>query len=158
MKNKNKIVLGTTGALVIGLLAGTYLLSGLNRVSLAQTTSSRGQGVGQFRGRPEGVDRSCADEDYVAMQTAIDNKDYATWKELRAKYDEEHVGKGGAQWANLIDSQEKFEKFVDIKNLMDEGKYDEAQVIRQELGFQTGMGQKLGRGKGQSMGRGMHSN
>jgi len=124
MKQTNKIVLGTAGALVIGLLAGTYLLSGLNRPSIAQ-------------GRPENIERACNNEDFAAIQKAIQNKDYNAWQELRQEHVGQRFGKGG-QWDTLIDSQEKFEKFADMKQLMEDGKFEEAQTIRQELGFPAG--------------------
>ena len=144
MKQKNKIILGTAGALVIGLLAGTYLLSGLNKSSLAQDAPFMGRG----QGRPEGIERLCGNEDFAAIQTAIQNRDYTAWQELRVKYDGQRQGKGG-QWDETIDSQEKFEKFADMKQLMEEGKFEEAQAIRQELGFPVGpgMGQGMGRGR-----------
>ena len=66
MKNKNKIVLGTTAALVIGLLAGTYLLSGLNRSSFAKDAPFMGRG----QARPEGIERVCDNQDFAAMQWA----------------------------------------------------------------------------------------
>ena len=120
MKQKNKIILGTAGALVIGLLAGTYLLSGLNKTSFAQN-----------------IQRACSNQDFQAVQSAIDNKDYNAWQELRQEYAGRRPGKGD-KWNEIIDSQEKFEKFADMKQLMEEGKFEEAQAIRQELGFPIG--------------------
>lgn len=143
MKNKNKIILGTTSALVIGLLAGTYLLSGLNKVSLAQDRHF----FGGF-GRPDNVQKAYKGEDFTAIQTAIENQDYDAWQELKLKYSEDHQGKGGSQWDNLIDSQEKFEKFVQMKQLFEEGKYEEGMALKEELGFLKGMGHKFGKGKG----------
>lgn len=148
MTHKNKIVLGTTGALVVGLLAGTYLLSGLNKASFAQTASLMGIG----RGRPDNVQRACADEDFRAIQTAIDNKDYNAWQELRQKYADQRQGKG-VKWDEVIDSQDKFEKLVHMRQLMADGKFEEARTIRQELGFPTGPSTGRGMGKRMSQGR-----
>jgi len=134
MKHTNKIVLGTAGALVIGLLAGTYLLSGLNRPSIAQNSPAF---MGMGRGRPGNIQRICDNQDFVAIQEAIQNKDYNAWQELRQEHTNQRLGKG-AKWDEIINSQEKFEKFADMKQLMEEGKFEEAQVIRQELGFSIG--------------------
>ncbi len=130
MKNKNKIVLGTAGALVLGLLVGTYFLSGLNKTSLAQN-----------------IQTACSNQDFQAVQSAIENKDYNAWVELKQKYTDQRLGKG-AKWDELIDSQKKFEKFTDMKQLMEDGKFEEVQVIRQELGFPIGPGMGKGMGQG----------
>jgi len=72
---------------------------------------------------------------HEAMQEAIDNEDYTAWVDL-------HQGKGRV--AEVV-TEENFDRFIDMHDLMMAGDKEGAQEIREELG--------LGQGK---MGRGMH--
>jgi hypothetical protein len=81
-------------------------------------------------------------ERHTQMTEAFANNDYAAWKNLM-------VNRGAA---NVV-TQENFSKFTQMHNLMLEGKSDEANKIRQELG----LGNRQGRGmmggqRGQSAG------
>ena len=53
-----------------------------------------------------------------------------------------------------IITQDNFAKFAEIHKLVEQGKYAEADAIRQELGLGMGQGQKSGMGFGQGMGHG----
>ncbi len=86
--------------------------------------------------------------DMAAMQEALQNKDFEAWKKLMD-------GKG--KISEVIDTQEKFNKFVEAHELMLEKKFDEAKAIQEELGLsgmqgQFGMGMGLGRGMGNRFG------
>lgn len=87
-----------------------------------------------YRGNPAVQGPNCSAEQYQAVQKAIENKDYNTWKKLM----------GGRGIARVIDNQAEFNKFLQMRKLMLEKKYDEAAKIRAELGL--GIGGGVGRG------------
>lgn len=87
-----------------------------------------------YRGNPAVQGPNCSNEKYQAVQKAIANKDFNSWKKLMAD-------RGAAK---VIDNQKEFEKFLQMRKLMLEKKYDEAAKIRAELGL--GMGGGFGRG------------
>lgn len=81
-------------------------------------------------------------ERHEAMEKALENKDYDAWKNLMQ-------GKGRV---TQVVNKDNFEKFAEAHELMEQGKTDEAQKIRQELG----LGMHNGHGKVKGMGRGMN--
>ncbi|NMC51594.1 hypothetical protein GYA54_02605 [Candidatus Kuenenbacteria bacterium] len=85
-----------------------------------------------------------SEERHVLMTSAFQNRDYSAWKELMA-------GKGGR--VNQVVNQENFAKFTEAHDLAMQGKREEANKIRQELGLRAG-GQKAGSGYGQGKGQG----
>lgn len=87
-----------------------------------------------YRGDPNVRGPNCTDFQYQAVQQAIQKKDYNTWKKL--------MGDRGI--ARKIDNQKEFEKFIQMRNYMLQGKYDEAAKIRAELGLGQGMGRGFG--------------
>lgn len=88
-----------------------------------------------------------SEERHTLMSSAFQNRDYSAWKELMA-------GKGGR--VNQVVNQENFAKFSEAHDLAMQGKYEEANKIRQELGLRVG-GQKAGSGYGQGRGQGQGS-
>lgn len=80
-------------------------------------------------------------ERHEAMEKAFENKDYNTWKTLMA-------GKGRV--TQVVNAQ-NFAKFAQIHELNEQGKTDEANKIRAELGLGlhngSGMGQGMGYGR-----------
>ncbi|MDH7476094.1 MAG: hypothetical protein QHH09_01315 [Microgenomates group bacterium] len=87
-----------------------------------------------YRGDPNVRGPNCTDEQYKAVQTAIEKKDYNTWKKL--------MGDRGI--ARKIDNQAEFNKFVEMRKLMLQGKTTEAAKIRAELGLGQGQGRGFG--------------
>lgn len=87
-----------------------------------------------YQGDPNVRGPYCTDEQYKQVQAALEKKDYNTWKKLM----------GDRRIARKIDNQQKFNKFVEMRKLMLQGKTDEAAKIRAELGLGGGMG--YGRG------------
>lgn len=83
----------------------------------------------------------CSFEKHEAMEKALENNDYNAWKELTQ-------GKGRASQAI---TESNFAKFAEAHKLTEEGKYAEADAIRQELGL--GMGHGMGFGQGMKHGR-----
>jgi len=64
-------------------------------------------------------------ENRLEKRKAIEESDYNAWKELVA----------GRRVAEVIDSEDKFNKLVESHNLIKEGKYEEAREIRESLGL-----------------------
>jgi len=119
MKTK-KIVLGVS-ALVV---AGSALI----------LTSS----VYSYRGDYTQKSPNCTPERHEAMEQAFENNDYNAWKEQMS-------GKGRV--AQII-NEDNFAKFAEAHRLAEEGKYEEADQIRQELGLRTKNGDSVGAGYG----------
>jgi len=64
-------------------------------------------------------------EQHEAMIQAIDSQDYDSWKELM----------GDNPVTEKI-TEENFAKFLEARQLMKDGKYEEAKILREELGIQ----------------------
>jgi hypothetical protein len=80
------------------------------------------------------------EERHEAMTQAFANKDYNAWKELM-------TGRGRV---TQVINEQNFARFAEMHQLMLEGKTDEANQIRTELG----LGLHNGSGRGQGMGCG----
>lgn len=88
------------------------------------------------------------EERHEAMEKAFENKDYTAWKSLMQN-------KGRV--VEVI-NENNFSKFAEAHNLAEQGKYEEANKIRQELGLRTNNGQKNGAGLGRGTnGRGQRT-
>ena len=122
MKKRN-VLLGVLGLTVAGLTAYS-----------AQTLA--------YRGDPSTTGPSYTPERHEQMEQAFENNDYATWKSLM-------TGKGHV---TEVINEDNFGKFSEMHTLMQEGKVDEANAIRAELGL--GQGKKQGHGNGQGYGNG----
>ena len=97
--------------------------------SLALATSV----VKAYRGDPNIIGPNHTPERHEAMIQAFKNNDYNSWKELM---------KDRPMGQRI--TEENFSKFVEMRNLRHEGRIDEANQIRAELGF----GLRDGSGKG----------
>ncbi len=122
--NKTSILLGLT-ALVIG---GAAIAP---------------QAVLAYRGDPAVKGPNYTEERHTAMEKAFENRDYNAWKTLM-------TGRGRA--TQVVNAQ-NFSKFAQAHELAEQGKTDEANKIRAELG----LGLQNGTGKGQGMGGGRMS-
>jgi len=98
-------------------------------VGVVATTALVAGATYAYQGDSENSDKFRAPrfntEQHEAMIEAIDNQDYNSWKEL--------VG------YNPITekiTEENFAKFVEARQLMKDGKYEEAKILREELGIQ----------------------
>jgi hypothetical protein len=94
--------------------------------------------------RVNGFGPNYTPERHEQMLKAFENKDYNAWKNL--------MGNRGA--ANIV-TEQNFPRFTEMHNLMLEGKYEQANVIRKELGLGAGNGNgqgggMMGRGNGQN--------
>lgn len=85
-------------------------------------------------------------ERHEAMEKAFDNNDYNAWKNLMQ-------GRGKVM---QVITKDNFAQFAKAHALAEQGKFAEADAIREDLGLRTRNGQKTGLGNGQGMGLGMH--
>jgi len=97
------------------------------------------QVVSAYKGDPKVTGPNYSVERHQAMTKAFENNDYNAWKTLMN-------GKGRV---SQVVNEANFEKFAKAHRLAEQGKYDEANKIRAELGL--GMG--AGSGKGTGCGR-----
>ncbi|MDD5652308.1 MAG: hypothetical protein PHX98_02845 [Candidatus Moranbacteria bacterium] len=117
MKTSNKMLIGTS-ALVAIIFAGAYSFSSAYRGDYTQ----------------KGPNYS--EERHEAMEKAFENNDYNEWKSLMAENSRGRV--------RDVINEENFSKFAEAHRLMEEGKYEEAKQIREDLG----LGLRNGEGKG----------
>ncbi len=129
MKTKNTLAVG---ALALPLLLGAGAM-----------TASAYQGDYTVQGPMYDEDR------HEAMEAAFENLDYDAWLELMD---------GRGRITDIIDSEEDFELFAEAHEAAEEGDYDTAAEIREELGLGNGAGMGAGctgEGNGTRGGRGM---
>lgn len=126
MKNKKMVVSALTLATTIGLGA-------LGSVSAYQGDYTK-----------KGPDYTL--ERHALMTKAFQNNDYDTWKSLM-------VNNGRVM---QVINKDNFSKFAEAHKLALEGKYDEANSIRMELGLRGNNGKKVGVGFGRGQGLGIH--
>jgi hypothetical protein len=91
-----------------------------------------------YRGDPNVKGPNYSDERHNSMLEAFKNKDYSAWKNLMQ-------GRGRA---TQVINADNFAKFAEAHELMLQGKTDDAQKIRAELG----LGLRNGNGGGKGMG------
>ena len=96
-----------------------------------------------YRGDPNIQGPYYSPEKHEAMLKAFENKDYNSWKNLK---------QGRVRVSQVINEQ-NFSRFAEMHKLMLEGKTEEANKIRQELGlgFQRNNMQKMGFSKNKVM-------
>lgn len=90
-----------------------------------------------YRGDPTKVGPNYDPVRHQQMLDAFAKKDYNTWKKLM----------GDRPVTSRINAT-NFSKFVEMRNLMLQGKVDEANKIKAELGLGIGLGQGGARGYG----------
>lgn len=117
MSTKN-IVLGGVGMVVLS--------------ALAYTATS----VSAYRGNTDQKGPNYTEERHAQMEQAFESKDYAAWKNLMA-------GKGRI---TEVVNEGNFSRFAQMHELKEDGKYAEADAIRQELGLGNGNGNGKGHG------------
>lgn len=124
MKNK-LIVLGTLAVALLGVIAFT-----------TKETDA-------YRGDYTQVGPNHTEEREAEMEKIMESKDYDAWVELMTQ---------DGRTPGVVDkiSEEQFSAFVQAHQLADEGKTEEANVIRQELGL--GQGERKGNGQGNGSG------
>ena len=98
--------------------------------------------VSAYQGNPNVKGPNYTTERHTAMTKAFENNDYNAWKEQM----------NGRGRVTQVVNEQNFARFAEMRKLMLEKKYDDANKIRAELGLNQGNGQ--GRGNGQGMNRG----
>ena len=132
---KKSFLLGFGAAVLVGGLT-VYTVSGAS----ADEVGARFQG--KFNSEERQVER---EQHRVAMDEIFTNGDYEGWKAMMEERNP----------ANVIDSQEDFNKLAQAHQLMKDGNVEATQAIRDELGLQGGP--RHGMTKGQGQGRGMEN-
>jgi len=117
----------------------TSILLGLTALVVGSAVIAP-QAVLAYRGDPAVKGPNYTEERHAAMEKAFENRDYNAWKALM-------TGKGRV---TQVVNAENFAVFAEAHDLAEQGKTDEANKIRAELG----LGQRNGTGKGQGMGGG----
>lgn len=95
-------------------------------------------GVLAYRGDPTVQGPNCTPERHEEMTKAFENKDYQAWKENM---------QGRGRVTELI-NEDNFTRFAEMHRLRLEGRNEEADQIRTELGLGLRNGSGAGQGKG----------
>jgi len=118
----------------------TSILLGLSALVIGGAVIAP-QAVLAYRGDPNVKGPNYTEERHEAMEKAFENKDFNAWKTLMA---------GRGRVTQVVNAQ-NFAKFAQAHELAEQGKTDEANKIRTELGLGlhngTGMGQGMGYGR-----------
>ena len=118
----------------------TSILFGLTALVVAGAVIAP-QAVLAYRGDPAVKGPNYTEERHTAMEKAFENKDYAAWQNLMQ-------GRGRV---TQVVNKDNFAKFAQAHELAEQGKTDEANKIKAELGLGlrngTGMGQGMGYGR-----------
>ncbi|OGG34931.1 hypothetical protein A2363_01780 [Candidatus Gottesmanbacteria bacterium RIFOXYB1_FULL_47_11] len=118
----------------------TSILLGLTALVIAGAVIAP-QAVLAYRGDPAVKGPNYTEERHTAMEKAFENKDYAAWQNLMQ-------GRGRV---TQVVNKDNFAKFAQAHELAEQGKTDEANKIKAELGLGlrngTGMGQGMGYGR-----------
>ncbi len=93
-----------------------------------------------YQGDPSVPGPNVNPETHAAMLEAFENKDFDSWKANKP-----NQGKG--RMMEVVNNQEAFEKFVEIREARLAGDSEKADALRAELG----LGQSNGEGRGQGM-------
>jgi hypothetical protein len=139
IKNRKEILKGGDKNMNKKILTLSALAMGVG--SLFVTTSS----VLAYRGDPGIQGPNYSEERHEAVTQAFENNDYNAWKENMQ-------GRGRV---TQVVNESNFAKFAEMHKLMLEGKTEEANAIRTELGLglQDGSGQNQGMGYGRNANR-----
>jgi hypothetical protein len=112
----------------------------LTTIAVLALTVVLGQGLvkeaSAYRGDPTKLGPNCTNEQHAAVQKALETNNYNEWKKLMA----------GRPIVNKI-SEGNFAKFAEMHKLMTQGKFQEANKIRTELGLGQGQGNGNGHGR-----------
>jgi len=104
-----------------------------------------------YRGDYKQQGPNYSEERHQLMEQAFENNDYNLWKSQM----------NGRGVTNVI-NESNFARFAQAHRLADEGKYDEVNQIREELGLRTSNGEAMGLGRGngngEGRGNGIHQN
>jgi hypothetical protein len=122
MNKKRKLILGSALGVATIITAGAFI----------------GDSVNAYRGdyTQKGPDYTV--ERHEQMEVAFENNDYNAWKEL--------MNSRGR--VTQVINEQNFQRFVEAHKLAEQGDYDGADKIREELGLRTKNGESKGQGFG----------
>ena len=125
------------------------LILGISALTLATGALLIPSTVSAYQGDYTQKGPDCDSEKHEAMEQAFESNDYQAWTELME-------GKGRV---TQVINEGNFAKFAEAHKLAEEGNYDAADAIRQELGLRTRNGEKVGagykKGNGEGGGQGL---
>lgn len=108
-------------------------ISGLALAGLVLLATNK---VYAYRGDYTQKGPDCTPEKHEVMEKVFENNDYSAWKEAR----------GDRGRVSQVINEENFARFAEAHQLAAEGKYEEADQIRQELGLRVRNGNPVGAG------------
>jgi len=120
------------------ILVGSLILAGMTSVGIYAMASAD---EANNRGRNYSPER------HERMERAFENNNYEDWKTEMEK----NTRKGRVM---DVVNKENFSKFAQMHKLREEGKSDEANKIRTELGLRANAGERGGHGYGKGEGKG----
>lgn len=136
MDNKSKATIIASLALMAAIGAGTI---GMGMVADAHRDNLNGQKRSLALSEEQ---RTKMTEFHNQIEQAIKTNNYKDWK---------NTIESKSRPCDVV-TEENFSRFAEMHNLMEDGKYEEAMAIRDELGI-SGMGGRMGRGfRGMGMG------
>jgi len=136
-----------------GISAIALLIAGLGVASAAGT--GQGQGLQDGSGAGDGYGRRGDNAHATEMQDLMDSADYDTWRAAVEAHAAE-MGNGNTPPVLEDITEDNFDQFKEMHELMQAGDREAAAVIAEELGLpERGMkGQGTRRGNGDGMGEG----
>ncbi|MDD5071435.1 MAG: hypothetical protein PHQ42_01735 [Patescibacteria group bacterium] len=140
--SKNKIIVASAGLTaiiaVIGLAAASYAAGGRGmKIGFSPKFSEENIEIRQEMMEKAKISRE-------ALEKALENNDYIAWKTLMEEKRGE-MAKRIEEFSARI-NEDTFARQVEIRKLMNEGKYEEANELRKEAGCDLGFGFGPGRG------------
>ena len=118
MKTITKIISGTVAVIVVGVIASSS--------------------VSAYRGDYSEQGPEYSPERHAEMTKAMNDNDYNAWTEL--------MGDRGK--VTQVINEENFSRFTEAHKLAQDGEYEEADMIREELGLRTHDGERIGSHRG----------
>ena len=118
MKTITKIISGTVAVIVVGVIASSS--------------------VSAYRGDYSEQGPEYSPERHAEMTKAMNDNDYNAWTEL--------MGDRGK--VTQVINEENFSRFTEAHKLAQDGEYEEADMIREELGLRTRDGERVGAHRG----------
>jgi hypothetical protein len=115
----------------------TFMFLGLTALVITGATLVP-DAVFAYKGDPAVKGPNYTEERHEAMEKAFENKDYNAWKTLMA-------GRGRV---SQVVNAENFAQFAEAHELAEQGKTDEANAIRTQLGLGLHKGSGMGKGAG----------
>ncbi|MFZ2192615.1 MAG: hypothetical protein WAV31_00010 [Candidatus Moraniibacteriota bacterium] len=119
------------------------IAAGASALLVAAGIMGSGMYVSAYGGDPNVKAPWYSEDRHVAIQDAVTKNDYNAWKNLKTEQMNARMN-----WMFSKITQDNFPKFAEVHNLMQQGKYDEANKIREELGLPLRHGRGQGRGVG----------